>query len=171
LQHAIIWTGFGRADKLLSFRGNETSMSFPAVSEHGQGVYRLEMISIEVANTADGHALVRRRAPVVGSTYTAFTDPVVLFSGPYKYFLRYYSRDGLEKSVWVDPLSPPARVALNISDSRGHITGVPIELPILASVSTACLLNANLPGCAGLPNPVNDDADPLLKSFTTSLGR
>jgi len=169
LRHAIIWTGFGRTDKLLVFRGNETSISFPAVSEHGQGLDRLEMISIEVANTVDGHGLIRRRAPVVGSTYTAFSDPVVLFSGPYKYFLRYYSLDGQEKFVWNDPLGPPARVVLNIVDSRGRIAGVPIQ--ILASVSAACLVSANLPGCTVLPSPANEDANPLLKSFMTSLGR
>jgi hypothetical protein len=169
LRHTIVWTGFGKTDKLLVFRGNETSMSFPAISQHGQGPTQLEMISIAVAHTFDGHALIRRRAPVVGTTYTAFSDPVVLFSGPYKYFLRYYSRDGQEKSEWIDSLSPPARIVLNITDSRGHVAGIPVQIPIIASASSACLLSANLPGCPGLPSPPDDN--PVLKSFIAALGR
>jgi hypothetical protein len=169
LRHAIVWTGFGRTDNMLVFRGNETSMTFPAVSGLGEGREGLEMISIEVASSANGRALIRRRAPVIGTTYTAFAYPVVLFSGPYKYLLKYYSREGEEKPVWVDPLSFPARVVLNIFDGRGRLSSVPIEIPILATISPACLVSASLPGCPAFPKREEDDE--LQKTFGNQISQ
>jgi len=169
LRHAIVWTGFGRTDNLLVFRGNETSMSFPVASGLGQGRYGVEMLSIEVASRRDGRALIRRRAPMIGSTYGAFTDPVVLFSGPYEFLFKYRSHDGVEKAVWEDPQSSPARVVLNITDGAGRRSSLRIEIPILASISAACLINSNLPGCAAIPPPM-EDSD-LIKSYMTQLGR
>jgi Prokaryotic N-terminal methylation motif len=161
LRHAIIWAGFGRTENLPAFRGNETSMSFPAVSGLGEGQAGIEMLSIGVASSADGRSLIRRRAPIVGTTYTAFADPVVLFSGPFKYFLRYYSSDGSETSDWHDPLSLPSRVVLNIVDGRGRTSSVAITMPILTSISAACLASGHLPGCPVLSKPKEEDGDPL----------
>jgi general secretion pathway protein J len=165
LGSAIVWTGFGKADDLLIFRGNETSILFPAITNYGRDGDQLEMISIAVGNTADGHALIRRYASVVGTTYTSFSDPLVLFSGPYRYFFRYYSRDGQERSVWANPEGPPTRVAVNIIDGSGRMVSVPIEISTIASVSAVCVLNANFPGCTGVPQQKDPQADELEKFF------
>jgi prepilin-type N-terminal cleavage/methylation domain-containing protein len=157
LSYAIVWRGFGRPEDFLAFRGSETSMSFPAASGLGDGRDGLEMISIDVTNSANGRALIRRRAAVIGTTRTAFADPVILFSGPYKYFLRYYSQDGDEMSAWADPYSLPARVVLNIVDEGNRLSVYSIQLPLVASISSACLANANLPNCPIQPQPSQAD--------------
>ena len=156
LTYAIVWRGFGRTEDFLAFSGNETSMSFPAASGLSNGRDGLEMISIDVTNSADGRALIRRRATIVGTTRTAFTDPVILFSGPYKYFLRYYSQSGDEATVWTDPYNLPARAVLNIVDERNRFSVYSIQLPLVASISSACIANANLPNCP-IPPPPSDD--------------
>jgi prepilin-type N-terminal cleavage/methylation domain-containing protein len=173
LRHAVIWAGFGRTENLPAFRGNETSMSFPAVSGLGEGQDGIEMISIDVASSTDGRSLIRRRAPVIGTTYAAFSDPVVLFSGPFKYFLRYYSIDGTETSEWHDPLSFPSRVVLNIVDGRGRSSGVAVTLPVLASISAACLAGGQLPGCPMMSKPQspNGQDDDLLNAFGRQLSQ
>ena len=153
LTYAIAWRGFGRIEDYLVFRGNETSMSFPAASGLSDGRDGLEMIFVEVTNSADGRALIRRRAAVVGSTRSAFTDPVVLFSGPYKYVFRYASQDGDEASIWTDPYNLPARVMLNIVDERNRPSAYSIQFPLVASISAACLANFNLPNCPNQPPP------------------
>jgi prepilin-type N-terminal cleavage/methylation domain-containing protein len=160
LRRAVVWRGFGRTEDLLAFRGNETSLSFPAASNVGDARDGLEMIAIDVANSAEGRALIRRRAPVVGTTRTAFADPVVLFSGPYRYFMRYYSRDGVEKSVWADPSSLPVRVVLNIVDERHGSSVVAIQMPLFASISSACMVASNLSDCPVTP-PALDANDPI----------
>jgi hypothetical protein len=173
LRHAIIWAGFGRTENLPAFRGNETSMSFPAVSGLAEGQDGIEMISIDVASSTDGRALIRRRAPVIGTTYAAFTDPIVLFSGPFKYFLGYYSSDGSEQSEWHDPLSLPSRVVLNIVDGRGRSSSVAVTLPVLTSISAACLASAHLPGCPVLskPEPPKEEEGDLLNAFGKQLSQ
>src|SRR5262245_16973422 len=100
LRHAILWTGYGQTENLILFRGNEVSLSFPAATGLGPGRNGLEMISVTVDASHDGLALVRRRAPLIGSTYGPFTDPVVLFSGPFRYAFRYYSRQGHQLTGW-----------------------------------------------------------------------
>jgi hypothetical protein len=147
LSHAIVWGGFGRTEESLAFRGNETSMSFPAASGLTNARDGLEMISVTVTNSADGRALIRRRAPVIGTIRTAFADPVVLFSGPYKYFLKYHSQNSDGMAVWEDPYNLPARVELNIVDEHNRSSVHSIQLPLLASISSACLANADLPNC------------------------
>jgi hypothetical protein len=77
LRHAIVWTGYGRFENLLVFHGNERSMLFPAVSDLGEGSSGVQMLSIEVANSVDGQAIIRKRAPILGTTYLPFADPVV----------------------------------------------------------------------------------------------
>jgi hypothetical protein len=160
LRHAVVWRGFGRMEDLLTFRGSETSMSFLAASEFGDS--RLEMITIDVSNRSEGRALVRRRAPVIGTARSGFTDPVILLSGTYKYYMRYYSVDGVEASVWNDPFNLPARVVLSIADDRGGLPIVSVQLPLLASISAACLATSKLPNC-----PVNPriDAASLASGF------
>jgi len=156
LTYAIVWRGFGPSENFLAFRGNETSMSFPAASGLSGGRDGLEMISVDVTNSADGRALVRRRAAVVGTTRSAYADPVVLFSGAYRYFFRYYSQDGDEVAVWADPYNLPARVVLNIADDRNRSV-YSIQLPLVASISSACLANMRLPNCPIQPPPEADD--------------
>jgi Prokaryotic N-terminal methylation motif len=162
LRHAIVWTGYGRLDNLLVFHGNETSMSFPAISRVGTNSDGLHMVSIDVTSSADGQAVIRRRAPIVGTTYAPFGDPVVLFSGPDRYFFSYYSRDGEQRPVWTDATDYPARIALNIVDRRGRRSSASIEIPILASISAACVDNASLPGCPAISKPEDDDPTKLL---------
>ena len=166
LTYAVAWRGFGRTDEYLAFRGNETSMSFPAVSGLGHGRDGLEMISIEVTNSAGGRALIRRRAAIIGSTRTAFADPVVIYSGPYKYFFRYYSQDGDEKAVWADPYSLPARVVLNIVNERDRYAVLSIPLPLVTSISSACFVTANLPSCP--IRPQQSQVDPMLNAMGIS---
>ena len=122
-------------------------MSFPIASGLSEARNGLEMISIDVTNSADGRALIRRRAAIVGTSRTAFADPIVLFSGPYRYFLRYYSESGNEAAVWSDPYSLPTRIALNIIDERNRVSVVSVQIPVLASVSSACVVNASLANC------------------------
>jgi hypothetical protein len=163
LRHAVVWSGFGQKENRLGFRGNEMSMSFPAISGLGEGQDGIEMISIDVTSSVDGRALIRRRAPLIGTTYGAFVDAIVLFSGPYRYFLRYYSNGDAETAVWTDPLSLPNRVVLNIVDAKGRLSSIPIAIPILASISAACLVSKSLPGCPELTKPPEKgDNDPLL---------
>ena len=147
LRHAIVGTGYGRADDLLTFRGNETSMSFPVAAELYGKTSGLEMLSITVAGKKNGWSLFRRRASVVDSTYTAFSDPIVLVSGPYKYFLRYYDRNGREMLSWDNRVDLPTRIALNIDDGKGSVGKLLVEIPLFASMSAACFAAADLQGC------------------------
>jgi hypothetical protein len=159
LTYAIVWRGFGQAEDSLGFRGNETSMSFPVAAGLTESRDGLEMIAINVTNSADGRALIRRRAAIIGTSRTAFVDPVVLVSGPFRYFLRYYSESGNETAVWSDLYSLPARVSLNIVDERNRRSVVSVQLPVLASISSACLADAHLPNCP-IPPPPEQIYDP-----------
>jgi prepilin-type N-terminal cleavage/methylation domain-containing protein len=163
LRHAVSWTGYGNLGDLLTFQANETSMSFPVAAEMHGKTYGLEMLLITVTRAQNGWSLVRRRAPVVGSTYTAFSDPVVLLSGPYKYFLRYYDRNGGEVLSWGNRADLPARIVLNIDEGKGRAGRHSIELPVLVSMPAACFAAASLAGCPAMPPP-SQDTD-LLKQF------
>jgi type II secretory pathway component PulJ len=147
LRQAIAWSGFGLTENLLMFRGTDTSMSFPVSTGLGVGRDGVEMLSITVDTSVDGRALVRRRAPLIGSTHGVMSDPVVLFSGPFKYVFRYYTRDGLSQPVWSNRTELPARVELIVTDRRGPIFSAPVELPVFASLSAGCLVSSGLPGC------------------------
>jgi len=161
LKHALVWTGYGETENLLAFRGDESSMTFPISTGLGMGRAGLEMVSISVDTSLDGRALVRRRAMIVGTTYTAFQDPVVLFSGQFKFLFKYYSRDNKEETIWRNPTEMPARVELRISNDRGLVY-LPIEIPIFASMSTGCIALTNLPGC---PSPPPTDPDAWMDAF------
>ena len=134
-------------------------MSFPVATGLAPGRNGLEMISITVDASRDGRALVRRRAPLVGSSYPSFRDPVVLFSGPFRYVFRYFPREGPGMPLWTSAHELPARVELTIADERGPIFTAPLELPLLASLSAACLASSNLPGCP-VSAPSGDEQDP-----------
>jgi type II secretory pathway component PulJ len=162
LRHAIAWTGFGQTEKLAAFRGTESSISFPVATGLSAGRHGLEMLSITVDTAVDGRALVRRRAAFIGSTYASFQNPVVLFSGPFRYVFRYYARDGRESPVWDNPLELPARIKLTIADQRGAVFSAPIELPTFASLSAGCLASPNLPGCPVQPK---EDENAWMKQF------
>jgi hypothetical protein len=156
LRRAVVWTGYGKTEDLMLFRGNEVSMSFPVATGLGPGRNGLEMISITVDASGDGRALVRRRAPLVGSSYASFRDPIVLFSGPFRYVFRYFPHEGPGVPVWPNVHELPARVELTIADDRGPIFTAPLELPVFASMSAACLASSNLPGCPAVA-PVEQD--------------
>ena len=164
---SVVWVGSGQAEDVLFFRGNETSLSFPAISKFGDGADRLEMISIEVTHASNGHALIRRHGPILGSTFRPPSDPLILISGPYRYYFRYYARDGRESVSWDNREGPPARIAVNVVDASGQLAAIPIEISTLASLSAACVQNASLPGCALMPPPAenDNDDDPPGKSF------
>ena len=147
LRHAVVWTGFGERDKLATFRGTQTSISFPASTSLGPEANGLEMLSITVDSSTDGRALVRRRAALAGNTYGSFQDPVILFSGPFRYVFGYYGRDGRELAAWDSQIELPTRITLSITDQRRGIVWAPIELQTFASLSAGCLMSANLPGC------------------------
>jgi type II secretory pathway component PulJ len=171
LRHAVVWAGYGQAENLLLFRGNEASMSFPAATGLGPGRNGLEMISVTVDASADGRALVRRRAPLVGSTYASFRDPVVLFSGPFRYVFRYFPRQGPGVPVWTSFNELPARVELTIADERGPIFAAPLELPVFASISAACLAGGNLPGCPSSALEENQDESWMKEHGLTGEGK
>lgn len=164
LRHAIVWTGNKESDTAAQFRGSEFALSFLAATGLGPGRDGVQMISITVAPSADGRALVRRSAPPPGPTPGVFADPVVLFSGPFSYRFTYTSRKGQDVSVWTDARELPARVALAIVGENGPILKAPLEFPVLASLSAACLADKNQPGC---PNsqPTEQDINRWLKDF------
>jgi general secretion pathway protein J len=155
LRHALVLTGYGQTQDLAAFEGDETSMSFPVVAGLGPSQLGLEYLSFTVAATIDGRALVRRRAPVIGSSYGSFVDPVVLISGPFKYVFKYYSRDGEELPSWnKSQFDLPGRVELHILDRNGlPLFGVPIAISAFASLSAGCFAIANLQGCSTSQTP------------------
>lgn len=162
LRHALVWAGFGQMDRLAMFRGSETSMVFPAVTGLGSGRNGVEMLAITVDSSADGRALVRRSAPLIGTTYGSFQDPVILFSGSYRYVFRYIANDGREFPVWQNRTELPVRIKLTIAGPHGEVFAVPIELPTVASMSAACLVGTNLPGC---PVQAKEEPNEWMKQF------
>jgi hypothetical protein len=159
LRHAVVWTGYGQVEDLASFQGDETSMSFP-VAALGPNEVGIEYLSFTVGIGVNGRALVRRRAPVIGSSYGSFVDPVILISGPFKYVLRYFSRQGEEVAVWgKGKLDLPGRIELNVADNNGRLLlGLPIAIPTFASMSAGCLAAASMQGCPVVEQPSIDDA-------------
>jgi general secretion pathway protein J len=162
LRHAVVWTGFGEIERLATFRGSESALSFPVATGLGSGRNGLEMLSITVDASTDGRAIVRRSAPLIGTTYLSFQDPQILFSGPYRYVFRYYTRDGRELPVWDNQTELPARIKLSITGQRGALFSIPIELPTFASLSAACLVSANLNGCPVQPK---EEANEWMKLY------
>ena len=162
LRHAIVWTGFGEEDKLATFRGAATAISFAAITGLGPERDGVEMLSITVDTSADGRALVRRRAGLAGTAFGTFRDPVILVSGPFRYVFTYIARDGRELPVWTNQAELPSRIKLSIFDHRGAVFSAPIELPTLASLSAGCLVNARLPGCPVQPR---EDPNEWMKAY------
>lgn len=154
VRHAIAGAGYGRNEDLAIFRGNEVSLSFPAVLALGSSATGVEYLSYTIENTADGRALVRRSAPMIGSTYGTLTDPVIIASGPFKFFFKYFSRDGQELVEWTaSRFDLPARVELNLSSENGSMLSIPITLPLFASLSAGCFVNNGFQGCEALAPP------------------
>lgn len=152
LRRAVVWAGRSEA----RFRGDEASLSFPTATGLGPGRQGVQMISITVDPSGDGRALVRRSATPAADRHGPFTDPVMLMSGPYSYRFRYVSRKGQSSPAWTDPHEPPARVVLEIAGANGPVYQAPLEFPVPASLSAACLANKKLPGC---PNAQPDEQD------------
>jgi hypothetical protein len=167
LRHSIVLTGYGKIEDLASFQGDETSVVFPVVTSTNG----IEYLSLTVQNTANGQGLVRRRAPVIASSYGSFTDPVVLISGPYRYVFRYYTRGGQALPAWAkDRLDSPRRVELSILNRGGDLLfRVPIVIPTFASMSAGCFGSRSLLGC---PATTNDPADEeALKAYGISTSK
>ncbi len=160
LRHAIVWTGYGQTEDLAAFQGDETSMSFPVATGFGPTGTGVEYLSFTVASSFNGRALVRRRAPVIGSTYGSFADPVVLLSGPFRYVFRYYSPGGEATPVWSrGRVDLPARIELDIVDRNGRLfLGIPIAIPTFASLSAGCFATSGLQGCPAVSTAAADDA-------------
>jgi hypothetical protein len=159
LRHAIVWTGYGQVQDLAAFQGDETSMSFPVVAGLERAGTGIEYLSFTVGNSVNGRALVRRRAPILGSTYGSFVDPVVLFSGPFRYLFRYFSREGKQTPLWGKAqLDMPARIELDIADRNGLLLlQMPIAIPTFASLSAGCFASNGLQGCPSNTTPSIDD--------------
>jgi len=164
LRHAIVWTGFGQAEDLAAFQGDETSMSFPVVAGLGPVGTGIEYLSFTVRTSVNGQALVRQRAPIIGSSYGNFADPVVLFSGPFRYVFKYYSRGGEETPVWnKSRLDLPGRIELYVADRNGQLLlNIPIAIPTFASLSAGCVGGGALQGCPFVSTPQIDE---VLKAF------
>jgi len=159
LRHAIALTGFGQTQDLAVFEGDETSMSFPVAAGFGPVETGIEYLSFTVASSINGRALVRRRAPIIGSTYGSFTDPVVLFSGPFRYVFRYYSRAGEETAVWAKSrFDLPGRIELSVIDrSDRPLLNIPIAIPTFASLPAGCVGGGGMQGCPTIVPPVPAD--------------
>jgi general secretion pathway protein J len=171
LHHAIVLTGYGQTQDLAAFQGDETSMSFPVVAELDPTGMGIEYLYYTVGTSINGRALVRRRAPVIGSTYGSFADPVVLLSGPFRYVFRYYSREGEEAPVWSKSrFDLPGHIELDIADRNGvQLLGIPIAISTFASLSAACFASSNLQGCPSIAKPPIDDE--ALKALGITLPR
>lgn len=155
LRHAIAGAGYGQGADLAIFHGNEVSMYFPAAGL-GTKVNGVEYLSYTVENSIDGRALVRRRAPVIGSTYGTFVDPVLLISGPFTFVFKYYSRAGQQIAAWsANQFDVPARVELDITARNGLLLGFPIVIPTFASLSAGCFAGGSQ-GCDAMPKPPVD---------------
>ena len=171
LRHAIVWAGVGQVQDQPAFEGDETSMSFPIAAGLGRNGSGLEYLSYRVANGINGRALVRRRAAIIGPTYGSFVDPVVLFSGPFRYVFRYYTRGGEQVAVWSKGrMALPGRIDLDILDRNGRrVLELPVAIPTFASSSAGCLASQALPGC---PPPSQSSISDVLKNYgLTSEGK
>ena len=155
LRHALVWTGYGQTQDLAGFQGDETSVSFPVVAGLGPSRLGIEYVSYTVSQSVDGRALVRQRAPVIGSTYGGFADPVVLISGPFKYVFKYYSRDGEETPRWSKSrFDLPGHIELSIVDRNGvPLFGAPVVISTFSSISAGCFASSNLQGCSATDKP------------------
>lgn len=165
LSHAILSSGLADAPKGSVFRGDETSLSFLAATGLGPGRDGLEMISVSVDAGGNGRTLIRRSAPLDGAANEPYAGPVALFSGPFSYRFRYYSRKGEASPAWTNVRELPARVELTVTGERGPVFSAPLEFAVLASLSAACLANRKLPGC---PNAQPDEQD--IKEWMKSFG-
>jgi general secretion pathway protein J len=172
LRHAIVLTGYGQVEELASFQGDESSMGFP-VAALGSNEEGIEYLSFTVGVGVNGRALVRRRAPVIGSSYGSFVDPVILMTGPYRYVFRYFSRQGEEVTVWgKGRLDLPGRIELNVVDNNGRLLlGLPLAIPTFATMSAGCLAIASLQGCPILEQPSIDDALKAIGITTSNQGK
>ena len=149
LRHAIVWMSVGQIQDQPAFEGDETSMSFPVAAGLGGIGTGIEYLSFRIASGITGRALVRRRAAIVGSSYGGFVDPVVLFSGPFRYVFRYYSRGGEQIAVWnKGQMDLPGRVELDIFDRNSKLVfELPVALPTFASLSAGCVAGRGGQGC------------------------
>lgn len=165
LRHAIAGAGYGQGQDLALFHGDEVSMYFPVVSLLGTSESITEYLSYTVENSIDGRAIVRRQAPLIGSTYGIFADPVLLASGRFKYVFKYYSRSGENVPVWTtNRFDLPTRIELDIKAGNGLLLSIPIIIPTFASVSAGCFVDTGLQGCEVLPKPT------ISESLTQLLG-
>jgi hypothetical protein len=158
LRHAIVWTGYGKLEDLAAFEGNETSLSFPVVAGPGPSGLGIEYLSFTVAKSPDGWALVRKRAPMIGSSYGSFVDPVVLLSGQFKYVFKYCAHEGEALPVWnKGRLDLPSRVELAVADRSGRqIFKLPISIPTFASMSAGCIVSNSLQGCPAIEVSIDE---------------
>ena len=62
-----------------------------------------------------------------------------------------------------DKFDLPALVELDVVDRNGLLLGAPLTMPVFASFSAPCFLNANLRGCEGVVPP--PDTVDLMKSW------
>jgi hypothetical protein len=134
-------------DGFIGFRGGEARFEFPAATGLGVGRDGIEMIevSVEPVNTT-ALALVRRRGPLVESgTRAEFKDPVVLFSGRYRYALSYVGPDLTRHSTWSDRPELPLRVEIDILQDQLPLLPT-FALPVPTDFTVACLLQP-VPSC------------------------
>ena len=94
---------------------------------------------------------------------------MVLFSGPFKFVFRYYSRENKELPAWTDSTTLPARVELRIVDRHGQVFSAPIEIPIFASLSAACFVSQQLMGCPSMTSSNAVTADMMAFGFPEKL--
>ena len=167
LRHAIAGAGYGQSQDVAVFHGDEASMFFPVAAGLGTSVKSIEYLAYTVENSIDGRALVRRRAPIIGSTYGTFADPVLLISGPFAYVFRYYSRTGEEVAVWpASRVDLPARIELDIATGNGLLLSVPIIIPTFASLSAGCFVDSSLQGCTGFSKANDEDVTKILQRIS-----
>lgn len=167
LRQTIVWNGFGATENLHVFRGDQTSLVFPAATGLGRGRNGLELISLKVEDSAEGRALVRRRAQLVGTAHTSFTDPAVLIAGPFSFALSYYDETGKPRPTWTFRGRLPSRVAIRITSAKNPEYNGTFSFPLFANASAGCFANNSFDGCpAAFSSTATDKA--LLKQLNIS---
>lgn len=168
LRQTVVWNGFGMTENLHLFRGDQTSLVFPAATGLGRGRNGLELISLSVEESGEGRALVRRRAQLVGTAHTAFADPAVLISGPYAFALSYYDDADKPRPIWRTRGQLPSRVAIRITSARNPEYNGTFFFSLFATASAGCFANHGFEGCPTVFSSATSDKE-LLKQLNIEV--
>jgi general secretion pathway protein J len=161
-------TAFARLDRdlrgtvpLFITRGEETSMVFrggpgyvlfASATGFGPGREGIELVSLAVEANAAGVSLIRRHAPLGTSPDgQGFRDPVVLFTGRYRFNFAFVDDAGKRSAEWVNRPAMPRRVELSILDADGRpALPAAVSFAVPADYPAACLASDPPQACEAL---------------------